>query len=120
MLNGWSFSIDLPRRGERANGGFPKGARRLSEKSPTGYPPLHHRDDTTRERGRPARILSLELSLSFPVMRHPGYTAGENRMGPAEVEPWCRCRSIRVEEMGEAMQGIVRAGRPRSRVGILP
>ena len=58
-------------QGSRTNGSFPKGARRLSENLPTGYPPLHHRDDTPRERGRPARILSLGLSLSFPAMRHP-------------------------------------------------
>ena len=43
MLNGGSFSMDLPSRGERgvgtrANGSFPKGARPLSEKSPAGYP----------------------------------------------------------------------------------
>ena len=37
-------------------------------------------------------------------------------MGPAEAEPWRCCRSIRVEEMGEAIPGFVRAGRPRSRV----
>ena len=50
---------------------FPKGrrsafrevARRIPSSPPTGRP--------TRERGRPARILSLELSLSFPAMRHP-------------------------------------------------
>ena len=41
-------------------------------------------------------------------------------MGPAEAEPWVRCRSIRVEEMGEAAGGFVRAGRPRSRVGFIP
>ncbi len=37
-------------------------------------------------------------------------------MGPAEAEPWRCCRSIRVEEMGEAIPGFVRAGRPRSQV----
>ena len=58
-------------QGSRTNGSFPKGTGRLSENLPTGYPLLHHRDDTTRERGRPARILSLGLSLSFPAMRHP-------------------------------------------------
>ena len=47
------------------------GAGRLSEKSPAGYPPAHHRKDTPRERGRPARILSLCLPLSFPAMRQP-------------------------------------------------
>ena len=51
----------------------------------------------------------------FPCDAAPGHTAGGNRMGPAEAEPWRRCRSIRVEEMGEAIPGFVRAGRPRSR-----
>ena len=32
-------------------------------------PPPRHREDTPRERGRPARILSLCLALSFPAMR---------------------------------------------------
>ena len=41
-------------------------------------------------------------------------------MGPAEAEAGRRCRLIPVEEMGEAAGGFVRAGRPRSRVGILP
>ena len=45
--------------------------------------------------------------------------AGEKRMGPAEAEPWRLCRSSRVEEMGEAMPGCVRAGRPRSRVDFI-
>ena len=53
--------------GSQANGSFPKGTGRLSEKSPAGYPPPHHRDATTRERGRPARMLSLRLPLSFPA-----------------------------------------------------
>ena len=41
-------------------------------------------------------------------------------MGPAEAESRRRCRSIRVEEMGEAVPGFVRAGRPRSRGGFIP
>ena len=42
---------------------FREFARRIPSIAPSGRP--------TRERGRPARILSLELSLSFPAMRHP-------------------------------------------------
>ena len=80
---------------------------RIPPSAPSGRP--------TRERGRPGRILSLELSLSFPAMRQPAPPAGGNRRGPAEAEPWRRCHSIRVVEMGEAMPRIVRAGRPRSR-----
>ena len=40
-------------------------------------------------------------------------------MGSAEAESWRRCRSNRVEELAEAVPGCVRAGRPRSQVGIL-
>ena len=68
--------------GSRANGSFPKGARRLSEKPPAGHPPPHRRDGNawergrparilfliTRERGRPARILFLWPPLSFSAM----------------------------------------------------
>ncbi len=60
-------------------------------------------------------MLSLGLPLSFPAMPQPAPPAGGNRLGPAEAEPWRRCRSIRVEEMGEAIPRFVRAGRPRSR-----
>ena len=42
---------------------------------------------------------------------HP---VGGNRIGQAEGEPWRRCRLIQVEEMAEAVPGLVRAGRPRS------
>ena len=99
---------------------FPKGdrpafrevARRIPPTSPSGRPP--------RERGRPARMLSLRLPLSFPAMLQPDRPAGGNRMGPAEAEAGRRCRLIPVEEMAEAAGGFVRAGRPRSRVGFLP
>ncbi len=39
----------------------------------------------------------------FPCDGAPGHRAGGNRMGPAEAEPGRLCRSIRVEEMGEAL-----------------
>ena len=69
-----------------------------SEKSPAGYPPPHHRDDTPRERGRPARMLSLRLPLSFPAMLQPtalpagtaggGTGPGRRRaMAPLPVDP---------------------------------
>ncbi len=66
-------SNDPPHRGgrgpdSRANGSFPKGARRLSEKSPAGHPPPHRRYGIAWERGRPARILSLWLPLSISAM----------------------------------------------------
>ncbi len=43
---------------------------------------------------------------------HP---AGGNRIGQAEGKPWRRSRLIQVGEMAEAVPGLVRAGRPRSR-----
>ncbi len=60
------------------------------------------------------------VAARFPcdAAAHP--PASGNRMGSAEAEPWRRCRSIRVEKMGEAIPGFVRAGRPRSRGGLLP
>ena len=73
----------------------------------------------TRERGRPARMLSVACcSVSLRCGTRP--PAGGNGMGLAEAESWRRCRSSRVEEMAEAVPRIVRAGRPRSRVGFIP
>ena len=54
--------------GSRANGRFPKGAGRLSEKSPAGYPPPHHRDDTPGSAGVPPAFCSFWWSLSFRAM----------------------------------------------------
>ena len=39
----------------------------------------------------------------FPCDGAPVHRAGGNRMGPAQAEPGRLCRSIRVEEMGEAL-----------------
>ena len=41
-------------------------------------------------------------------------------MGSVEAEPRRPCPPIRVEEMAEALPGLVREGRPRSRVGFIP
>ena len=97
---------------------FPKGDP-LSEKSPAGYSPHSPSGRHPRERGRPARMLSLRLPLSFPATccKPTALPAGR---GPAEAEAGRRCRLIPVEEMAEAAGGFVRAGRPRSRVGFLP
>ena len=48
---------------------------------------------------------------------HP---VGGNSSGQAEGEPWRRSRLIQVGEMAEAVPGLVRAGRPRSREAIIP
>ena len=70
---------------------------------------------------RASRPHALPLrAAQFPCESAPGHPAGGNGMGPAEAESWRRCRSIQVDEMGEAMSEFVRAGRPRSRVGFIP
>ena len=89
------------------------------------YPPPHQPSPAARllrllpgqsdcpwERGRPARILIgvAEHQRDFAGSRH----VGSNRNGQAEGGPRRRCRSIQVEELAEAVPGIVRAGRPRS------
>ena len=51
-----------------------------------------------------------EHQRDFAGSRH----VGSNRNGQAEGGPRRRCRSIQVEELTEAVPGIVRAGRPRS------
>ena len=51
-----------------------------------------------------------EHQRDFAGSRH----VGSNRNGQAEGGPRRRCRSIQVEELAEAVPGIVRAGRPRS------
>ena len=120
--------------GSRANGSFPKGAGRLSEKSPAGHPPPHRRDGITWERGRPARILSLitwergrpaRMLFLMVVAELPRGVAGSlyvgsNYNGPTEGEPWRRSRLMQVGEMAEAVPGLVRAGRPRSRETVIP
>ena len=75
----------------------------------------------TRERGRPARMSLITCPARFglwPELQcdaagsHP---VGGNSSGQAEGEPWRRSRLIQVGEMAEAVPGLVRAGRPRSR-----
>ena len=59
-------------------------------------------------------------AAQFPCDVAAGHPAGGNHMGSADAESWRRCRSSRVEELAEAVPGLVRAGRPRSRVGFIP
>ena len=58
-----------------------------------------------------AAELQCDAAGSHPV--------GGNSSGQAEGEPWRRCRSIQVGEMAEAVPGLVRAGRPRSREAVI-
>ena len=78
------LSLGLPKWMSRPTG-MPVALPKLPKRVQVGFqrigppdtPPLHHRDDTTRERGRPARMLSLRLPLSFPAMRHPATLPAE-------------------------------------------
>ena len=74
----------------------------------------------TWERGRPARMHCRCVPLSFPRDGAPGHPAGGNGMGSDEAESWRLCRSSQVEKMNQAVPSLVRAGRPRSRVGFIP
>ena len=123
------------RSSSRGNGSFPKGARRLSEKSPARHPPPHRRDGiglgARASRPRSCRELQCDAAGSHPVRSlwpaaelqcdaagsHP---VGGNPIGQAEGEPWLRSRLIQVGEMGEAVPGLVRAGRPRSQASLHP
>ena len=116
--------MDLPSRGGRApgsqaNGSFPKGTGRLSEKSPARYP--HLTIGTTPPGARASRPHAVpSVAAQFPCDVAADRPAGGNRMSPAEAEAGRRCRLIPVEEMAEAAGGFVRAGRPRSRGGLPP
>ena len=109
-----------------ANGSFPKGARRLSEKSPGATP---HRISLRL----PARLLRLPLLGTRASRPHPvplvaaelecdaagSHPVGENPIGQAVGQPWRCCRLIQVGEMAEPVPGLVRAGRPRSQEAII-
>ena len=114
MFNLWSFSIDRPRCGGRApgsqaNGSFPKGTGRLSEKSPAGYPPPHHRDDTPGSAGVPpaccpfgCRSVSLRCCSRPPCRREPHGPGRSRGRAPLPVD----------SGGGGSAGGFVRAGSP--------
>ena len=93
-----SLSNDPPRRGGRApgsqaNGSFPKGTGRLSEKSPAGYPPPHHRDDTPGSAGVPpaccpfgCRSVSLRCCSRPPCRREPHGPGRSRGRAPLPVD----------------------------------
>ena len=65
---------------------------------------LQPTNGTTHPGARASRPHPLPWVVAqFPCDGAPVHRAGGNRMGPAEAEPGCLCRSIRVEEMGEAL-----------------
>ena len=90
--------MDLPSRGGRApgsqaNGSFPKGTGRLSEKSPAGYPPPHHRDNTPGSAGVPpaccpfgCRSVSLRCCSRPPCRREPHGPGRSRGRAPLPVD----------------------------------
>ena len=81
-----------------------------SQRAPVGFqrsrPPdtLHRTIGTTHPGARASRPHPLPwVAAQFPCDGAPVHRAGGNRMGPAQAEPGCLCRSIRVEEMAEAL-----------------
>ena len=79
--------------GSQANGSFPKGTGRLSEKSPAGYPPPHHRDDTPGSAGVPpaccpfgCRSVSLRCCSRPPCRREPHGPGRSRGRAPLPVD----------------------------------
>ena len=100
------------RPARRQTGVFPKGtgsafrevARRIPSTSPSGRHP--------RERGRPARMLSLRLPLSFPAMLQPTALPAGTACGPAEAEAGRRSRLIPSGGDGRSCARLCAGGTP--------
>ena len=73
--------------------------------------PVPYHPGARASRPHPVPLAAAELQCDA-AGSHP--VCG-NSIGQAEGEPWRRCRLIQVGEMAEAVPGLVRAGRPRSR-----
>ena len=80
--------------GSQANGSFPKGTGRLSEKSPAGYPPPLHRDDTPGSAGVPpaccpfgCRSVSLRCCSRPPCRRDQHRPGRRKAVAPFPVDP---------------------------------
>ena len=78
--------------------------------------PVVHRLGARASRPHPVPLAAAELQCDA-AGSHP---VGGNSSGQAEGEPWRRSRLIQVGEMAEAVPGLVRAGRPRSREAFIP
>ena len=79
--------------GSQANGSFPKGTGRLSEKSPAGYPPPHHRDAPPGSAGVPpaccplgCRSVSLRCCSRPPCRRQPHGPGRSRGRAPLPVD----------------------------------
>ena len=77
--------------------------------------PLQRGSDCPRERGRPARMLSLWWPLSFRAALQAATTSAVTAAARPKESHGAVSGSIRVAELAEAVPGLVRAGRPRSR-----
>ena len=116
--------MDLPSRGGRApgsqaNGIFQRGQAGFQRSRPPDTP--HLTIGTTPPGARASRPHAVpSVAAQFPCDVAADRPAGGNPIGQAEGEPWRRFRLIQVGEMTEAVSGLVRAGRPRSREAIIP
>ncbi len=79
--------------GSQANGSFPKGTGRLSEKWPAGYPPPHHRDAPPGSAGVPpaccplgCRSVSLRCCSRPPARREPQGPGRSRGRAPLPVD----------------------------------
>ena len=114
-----------PRSGRRpfpgAAASHPKGRRRplATQVEPVSSPVTpagRHHPGARASRPHTVPLAAAELQCNA-AGSHP---VGGNSSGQAVVEPWRRSRLIQVGEMAQAVPGIVRAGRPRSREAIIP
>ena len=85
---------------------------RMIRAAPPGRPCLGARASRPHPLPLAAAELQCDAAGSHPV--------GGNSIGQAEGEPWRRFRLIQVGEMAQAVPGLVRAGRPRSREAFIP
>ena len=75
---------------------------------------------STRERGRPARMHSRCVPLSFPAIWRPATLPAGTAWARPKQSPGAVAGRPGWRKLAEAVPGLVRAGRPRSRVGFIP
>ena len=105
--------------------------RRHTKNDPRSGTALPHRPDcgpaSRRVLPRGARAIGRGAHPGARALRPPaqfscdgatGHPAGGNRMSPAEAEPRRRCRSSRVEELGEALTPALGGLHPLTRKGV--
>ncbi len=72
--------------GSQTNGSFPKGAGRLSEKSPPGYAPPNHRDDPPGSAGVPPASSAFRVDSWFVFSSKMKTVVGFSSKGPLNRE----------------------------------